>query len=103
MIEFRSVDLSKNIDLCVEFRKDTYQSSFSVPDEWKKYWNESEYRSWILKHSEKFPEGLLHFLIDSEIVGQLEFAWFGDSGMSIYTTYAQTTEEKVMATFYRKK
>src|SRR5688572_28719933 len=80
MTEFQKIDLKKNIDLCVEFRRDSYQSSFSDPDEWKKYWNEGEYRKWILEHSKKFPEGLLHFFVDSEIVGQLEFAYMGESG-----------------------
>ena len=80
MIEFRSIDLAKELELCVEFRRDSYQSSFADPVEWKKYWNEAEYRSSILNHYKKFPEGLFHFVVDSKIVGQLEFAYFEDSG-----------------------
>src|SRR5689334_3874442 len=80
MIEFRPIDLARDLELCVEFRRDSYRASFADSEEWKKYWNETEYRSRIFEHSKKFPDGLFHFLVDSKIVGQLEFAYFDDSG-----------------------
>jgi RimJ/RimL family protein N-acetyltransferase len=111
MIEFRPIDLARDLELCVEFRRDSYQSSFTDPTEWKKYWNEAEYRNWIFNHSKKFPEGVFHLFVDSKIVGQLEFAYFGKGGhVNLYYLhpdyrgkgYGDLLQEKVISVLKEK-
>ncbi len=79
MIQFSKIDFEKNMETCVEFRKDAFKSSF-LDSQWKTYWNEEQYRTWIISHAERFPDGALHLWDDGEIIGQLEFAYIEDSG-----------------------
>lgn len=80
MIEFRNIDFDNDMELCLDFRRDSYQASFPNSDKWKALWNESQYRSWIMEHAKRFPGGALHVWEGTEIIGQLEFAWFEESG-----------------------
>lgn len=80
MLEFRDIDFDKHLDVCVDFRRDSYRASFPGSDRWKELWNEPEYRRWIVAHAKKFPGGALHVWERPEIIGQLEFAWFKESG-----------------------
>ena len=80
MIEFRKINIDDHIDICIEFRKDSYVSSFPGSDDWKIHWDKEEYASWLKAHASKFPEGVWHVWKDKEIIGQLEFAYMGNSG-----------------------
>lgn len=80
MIEFRKVNITDDIDTCIEFRKDSYVSSFPDSDDWKDHWDEKQYVSWLKKHITEFPDGVWHIWNDTEIIGQLEFAYLGENG-----------------------
>lgn len=80
MIEFRNINFEKDFELCVDFRRDSYQASFPGSDNWRELWNEPEYRPWIVEHAKRFPDGALHVWEGPEIIGQLEFAYFKESG-----------------------
>ncbi|MBC6905344.1 GNAT family N-acetyltransferase [Saccharophagus sp. K07] len=75
LIQFQPIDLARHMDICAQFREDSFRISFPENDEWRKRWNYAEYRSWLEKHVERFPEGALHLWCGEEIIGQLEFAY----------------------------
>ncbi len=79
-MHFQHINFSKSMELCVQFRRDSFQSSFPGTDEWKRHWDEGEYRRWIIEHAAKFPDGVLHAVDGEEIIGQLEFAYPEDVG-----------------------
>lgn len=79
-MEFQHINFKESLDLCVQFRRDSFESSFPGSDEWKKYWDEEAYRRWIVEYAAKFPDGVLHAVDGEEIIGQLEFAYGGDVG-----------------------
>lgn len=80
MIEFRKIDLERDIGLCIEFREDAFRESFPDSDDWKAHWNEVEYRSWLPGRAKQYPDGFLHIWRDETIIGQLEFKYENDSG-----------------------
>ncbi|MDH5633334.1 MAG: GNAT family N-acetyltransferase [Gammaproteobacteria bacterium] len=77
---FHPANLDRDLELCVEFRRDSFRSSFPGSDQWQQYWNEQDYRQFIVSHAERFPDGLLHLWQEQKIIGQLEFAYIGDNG-----------------------
>ena len=80
MIEFRKVDLEKDLDRCVEMRRDSYIASFPDSDAWQNYWDENAYRQFIRTHAQRFPDGFFHIWLEDQLIGQLEFAYFDGHG-----------------------
>lgn len=79
MLSFKNIDFNQHLDLCVQFREDSYRASFPGSDDWNKLWNPDEYANWIQQHAIRFPDGAVHIWLDDTIVGQLEFSYLGDS------------------------
>ena len=74
-ITFATIELSRHADLCVCFRRDSFQCSFW--DGAQRFDQESgrdgkKYLDWLQKRIAKLPEGCVHVLEDGRIVGQLE-------------------------------
>ena len=74
-ITFATIDLSRHAELCVRFRRDTYQCSFL--DGVQRFEQENgttgkEYLDRLQKQIIKLPEGCVHVLEDGHIVGQIE-------------------------------
>lgn len=80
MLEFKPIDFSCDFDTCVKFREDSFRASFPGSNQWQVYWDEAQYRDWIIQHTQRFPEGAIHIFWQNEIIGQLEFAYFSDYG-----------------------
>lgn len=80
MISFQRVNLDESMDLCVQFREDSFEVSFPGDETWKKHWDKEDYRRWIVEYAAKFPDGVLHAIYDGEIIGQLEFSYADDTG-----------------------
>lgn len=73
---FQHIDFSQHIDICVQFREDSFRASYPDGDEWRQHWDEADYRKWIVEHAQRFPEGAQHLWANGEIIGQLEFAYW---------------------------
>lgn len=80
MLRFLKIDFEKDIEKCVEFRRDSYVASFPDSDEWQNYWNEDSYRLSIVSHADKFPDGLWHIWLKDQLIGQLEFTYSENHG-----------------------
>lgn len=75
MLQFKKIDFENDMETCVRFREDSYRASFPDSAEWKTFWDEQQYRNWIIDHAEMFPDGAVHIWHHSELIGQLEFAY----------------------------
>lgn len=79
-VNFQRVNFARHMDICVQFRKDSFQASYPDSDEWTEYWDEPDYRNWIIEHARRFPDGVLHLIQDGDIIGQLEFSYGESNG-----------------------
>lgn len=75
---FQLIDFSQHMDICVQFREDSFRASYPDGDEWRQYWDEADYRKWIVEHAECFAGGAQHLWVNGEIIGQLEFSYWDE-------------------------
>jgi GNAT superfamily N-acetyltransferase len=74
-MNFQRINFARDMDVCVKFREDSFRASYPGSNEWKLHWDEADYRSWILEHARRFPDGALHLIDKDDIIGQLEFRY----------------------------
>lgn len=75
---FQLVDFSQHMDVCVQFREDSFRASYPDGNEWQQHWDEADYRKWIVEHAERFTDGAQHLWSNGNIIGQLEFAYWDE-------------------------
>jgi len=75
---FQPIDFVRHMEICVQFREDSFRASYPDGDEWRQHWDEDDYRKWIPEHAKQFPGGAQHLWLNGEIIGQLEFAYQDD-------------------------
>ena len=68
-MEFEEVNLDKNLDLYLEFRRDTHFLSYESDNEF----NVQECVNWFKSLKENNPTGFKHVLLNGEIIGLLEY------------------------------
>lgn len=68
-MEFEQVDLTKNLAICLSFRRDAHMLSYGNDDAF----NIEECTAWFNSLKESNPAGFLHVLLNNNIIGQLEF------------------------------
>lgn len=68
-MEFERVDLNKNLDLCLAFRRDTHILSYGNDTTF----NSDECTNWFESLKRDNPDGFLHVTVNHKIIGQLEF------------------------------
>lgn len=78
--DFQPIDFARHMEICVQFREDSFRVSYPDGDDWRQYWDEADYRKWILEHAQRFNGGAQHLWENGEIIGQLEFAYQDDWG-----------------------
>ena len=74
-LRFSPIDLARDSDLCVEFRRDSYASSFENGGgifDAENGEDGADYLSWLAERITEFPEGCVHAYLGDRIVGQLE-------------------------------
>ena len=74
-LQFSTIDISKNSDICVKFRRESYTSSFEDGDrvfDSENCMNGQHYLSWLKERIAEFPIGCVHANLKGTIVGQLE-------------------------------
>ncbi|PBB06637.1 GNAT family N-acetyltransferase [Salimicrobium humidisoli] len=69
-MEFTSIDVKKERDTVLRFRREVFQESFGSSDSM----NEEDYLDWLQKKAEEFPDGMKLVKKKGETVGQLELS-----------------------------
>lgn len=80
MISFKPINFEEHLDICIQFREDSFRASFPGSDVWKEHWDPDEYANWIQQHATRFPDGAVHIWLNSNIIGQLEFSYGNGKG-----------------------
>ena len=68
-MKFEPVDLIKNLELCIQFRRDAHILSYGSSTDF----NIEECIAWFHSLKENNPAGFEHVILNNEIIGQLEF------------------------------
>lgn len=84
-IQFKPINFDE-LDLCVQFRLDTFKISFPDSNKWQALWDEEAYGTWLIQHAKNFPLGAVHIWRDGAIIGQLEFG-YGDASNHVNLFY----------------
>ncbi len=76
-LEFKRIDLTLHRDVAIQFRADSYVSSFGNADE---FWGQDgrgdeRYVMWLSKRDPK-KFGAFHLWLAGEIIGQMEMTLF---------------------------
>lgn len=74
-IKFKVANLDRDMSTCIEFRKDSFFSSFGSYEKWVNQSGENGeiYSAWLKKYQSDNPNGVIHLWKQGEIIGQLEF------------------------------
>jgi GNAT superfamily N-acetyltransferase len=71
--EFRIIELPRDGDVCICFRRDAYACSFDDPQFFdRQTGGDAAYLAWLTERITEFPQGFVHVWKDGEIIGQLE-------------------------------
>ena len=97
MPEFRKVDFEAHMHVCVEFRADSFKESFPPPDDWKKYWDEDGYRSWVVEHAKNFLMVFSIFGRKKKLLVSLSLLMQKKMAISIYTIFIPDIAEGATA------
>jgi GNAT superfamily N-acetyltransferase len=75
MLEFKKINLQRDFDLCLQFRKDAYFCSFHTLDGFTEFVgvDAADYRNKILSRIDDPQWGYFHVYLDEQIIGQIEF------------------------------
>lgn len=71
LIEFRTIELPRDGDICVRFWRDAYACSFADPDQYRTR-TDDEYLQSLAARIAEYPQCCVHVISGSEIVGQME-------------------------------
>ena len=74
-LKFETIDCVRHRDLCIQFRRDSYCTSFEDGDRRFAADNGADgagYIEWLGKRISEFPKGCVHCWLDETIVGQIE-------------------------------
>jgi len=72
-VTFKSIDLVRNSELCVAFRRDSFICSFGVDNFFEEAGPDGvDYLERLQRRIAKFPDGYVHVWQGNEIIGQLE-------------------------------
>ena len=71
-VSFESINLEKNRDLCVRFRKDSYVCSFGTSENYIREGGDNNYLTWLKAKIAENPGSAVHVKWNDKIIGQLE-------------------------------
>lgn len=71
---FLTIQLPRDADTCVRFRRDSYACSFSGPERFDRDCGQDGglYLDWLAARIAEFPSGFVHVWERGEIIGQME-------------------------------
>lgn len=69
---FAPIDLERDFDVCVRFRRDSFVCSFGHDREFEEDGGAPRYLEWLRAHSTAFPAGIVHAFRGDAIIGQIE-------------------------------
>lgn len=71
---FLTIQLPRDADTCVRFRRDSYACSFSNPERFDRDCGQDGglYLDWLAGRVAEFPQGFVHVWERGEIIGQME-------------------------------
>ena len=77
-LEFKPIDLEKNLDVAIRFREDAFICSFGIGD---KFWQENgpkaeRYVEWLKAKLDNDPYSAVHVWRSQQIIGQMELGSF---------------------------
>ena len=74
-IKFKSIDIDKDLQTCIKFRKDSFIASFGSEKEWIELSGDNGelYVDWLEKLLRNNPECGLHIWYENKIIGQVEY------------------------------
>lgn len=70
MLQFNTIDLEKDAELAIRFRKDSFKVSFGAADDF----DEADYLHWLRGQIEECPDGFVMVEEEGEVIGQLELS-----------------------------
>jgi ribosomal protein S18 acetylase RimI-like enzyme len=82
-LSFRTIDLERQADLCVAFRRDSYVCSFGTDEAFFSTGGVDGYLEWLKEGIVRHPAGHVHVWQGDRIIGQLEMqigTWAPPSG-----------------------
>jgi GNAT superfamily N-acetyltransferase len=79
-VDFRTIDVKKDRDTIVEFRKDSYLISFGSLE---RFGDENKYVERIAERAVKFPEGIVLIEENNNPIGQMELQIVSYEGTNI--------------------
>lgn len=71
-VSFETIELEKNRDLCVRFRKDSYICSFGSSENYIREGGDTFYLGWLKNKISQNPGSAVHVKWNGKIIGQLE-------------------------------
>ena len=74
---FEVVNLERNFETCIKFRRDTYLVSFGSYSEFES--EEDSYKERMTERLNYLPEGNCHLLVQDKIIGQTEMKLLPDT------------------------
>lgn len=74
MQQFLPIDLHNHLELCRQFREDSYRCSFGTTSLFYEHFGEKgeRYGIWLQEKLEYLPGSAMHLWLDAEIIGQVE-------------------------------
>lgn len=74
-IEFKSADLQRDINSCIEFRKDSFRINYGNEKSFEKEMGEQgeDYAERLNAFQQQYPYGVIHIWRGDNIIGQIEF------------------------------
>lgn len=79
MLQFKTIDLQKQSEQAIRFRKDSFKVSFGEADDF----DEADYLQWLEEKIAAYPDGFVMVEEEGELVGQLELSIQEYSGKRI--------------------
>jgi ribosomal protein S18 acetylase RimI-like enzyme len=73
-LEFRTIQLPRDSDICVRFRRDSFACSFAGAGRFDREYGPGgeAYLEWLATRIAEFPQGFVHIWRSGEIIGQIE-------------------------------
>ena len=93
-LEFKTIDLARDMETCIRFRKDSYLISFGNLDQFEK--DILTYERRMIERIGYFPQGNCHLWRGGEIIGQTEMKFVEDERIGYVSFFYLAPEVRGM-------
>lgn len=94
-LEFKPINLERDQDLCVQFRADSFMSSFGSADRFYKEDGSGaeEYLQWLRQRMIEISNSCVHIWKEEQTIGQIEMSrWKHDASVGYVNLFYLTSE-----------